>query len=324
MRRSNHLSINGEPFMTGEDNSHLFWYARAKLMITGEYLVLRGARSLAVPLKFGQSLQVSFETKEPVLQWSAEIPGQSWFSARYNVNTLEPEETSNADMAERLRLILETAREMNPLFLSDGKGLNVKTVLNFPPEWGIGSSSSLIANISRWAMVDPYELNRRIFRGSGYDIAAALSPQPVLYQLNNGAPHAEMCDFRPPLPQNIWVVYLNRKEDSRSAVIQFQNTLVLEKTVDAISEITAQIVRTREFHLFCNLLQQHEEIISGVLHQIPAGKLKFPDFEGTIKSLGAWGGDFILAATIRREEFVRNYFSAKGYNTLFRLTDLLV
>ena len=307
--------------MTSRDSSHLFWHARAKLMISGEYLVLRGSRSLAVPLKFGQSLQLSYKTEEPALEWTAEIPGQIWFSARYNINTLETLHTSNGNMADRLKRILETARAMNPLFLSGEKGLKVKTVLDFPPEWGIGSSSSLIANISRWAMVDPYELNRRIFRGSGYDIAAALSSGPLLYQLKNGIPFVEMCDFRPPLPHNVGVVYLNRKKDSQSAVIQFQGTRVSEKTVEAISEITTRIAHARDFTLFCDLLQQHEEIISGVLNQTPVKDLYFPDFKGTIKSLGAWGGDYILAASPGDENYLHDYFSSKGFNSIFRLTD---
>jgi len=33
--------------------------SRAKLMISGEYLVLKGALSLAIPLRFGQKLLIT-------------------------------------------------------------------------------------------------------------------------------------------------------------------------------------------------------------------------------------------------------------------------
>jgi mevalonate kinase len=172
--------------MTEQTDTDNYWHARAKLMITGEYLVLRGAKSLAIPLKYGQSLHVTHDKGDPRLEWSAEIPGKFWFSAQYNKKDLNISWTDNAPMANRLREILQTAREMNPEFLTDDNKTTVRTALDFPPEWGIGSSSSLMANIARWAGIDPYEINRKIFRGSGYDIAAALSSKPILYNLVNG------------------------------------------------------------------------------------------------------------------------------------------
>ena len=39
----------------------------------------------------------------------------------------------------------------------------------------------------------------------------------------------------------------------------------------------------------------------------------FPDFNGTIKSLGAWGGDF---AMVIASENPTEYFIKKGYNTI--------
>jgi len=39
---------------------------------------------------------------------------------------------------------------------------------------GLGSSSTLIVNISKWANVDPFQVHKLISKGSGYDIAASL------------------------------------------------------------------------------------------------------------------------------------------------------
>ena len=47
----------------------------------------------------------------------------------------------------------------------------------------------------------------------------------------------------------------------------------------------------------------------------------FSDFNGEIKSLGAWGGDFIMVSS---EDNPLNYFKNKGYNTVFKFNDLLI
>ena len=45
----------------------------------------------------------------------------------------------------------------------------------------------------------------------------------------------------------------------------------------------------------------------------PIKKDLFPDFNGGIKSLGAWGGDFFLATGDRSE---MKYFHDKGFTTI--------
>jgi len=50
----------------------------------------------------------------------------------------------------------------------------------------------------------------------------------------------------------------------------------------------------------------------------------FADFEGEIKSLGAWGGDFYLISTNLSYSGVKKYFENKGLNTLFRWDDLIL
>jgi hypothetical protein len=55
--------------------------SNAKLMISGEYLVLKGAEALAIPLKFGQTLKVSEHSGSPSLAWKTYVKGQHWFDA---------------------------------------------------------------------------------------------------------------------------------------------------------------------------------------------------------------------------------------------------
>ena len=131
--------------MTEKHPEGMYWYANGKLLITGEYLVLRGAKALSVPLKYGQSLQVTHEAGDPLLSWKALLPDKEWFTAKYELPSLEVKETDNQDLAEPLKSILLEAKKMNPAFLSGQQTVTAISQLNFPPEWGIGSSSSLLA-----------------------------------------------------------------------------------------------------------------------------------------------------------------------------------
>ena len=61
------------------------FYSKGKFLLTGEYFVVEGATSLAVPLKFGQTLETSFIDDENLL-WLAMEKGVEWFSC-----TLSPD-----------------------------------------------------------------------------------------------------------------------------------------------------------------------------------------------------------------------------------------
>ena len=66
-------------------------------------------------------------------------------------------------------------------------------------------------------------------------------------------------------------------------------------------------------------MRKHEKIISNVINKTSVKKLKFKDFQGEIKSLGAWGGDFILASGVNSP----SYFKSKGYDTIIRFEDMI-
>lgn len=50
--------------------------------------------------------------------------------------------------------------------------------------------------------------------------------------------------------------------------------------------------------------------MSNILEQQTIQEALFEDFKGVIKSLGAWGGDFVLAPS---KEDPTNYFNERGY-----------
>ena len=64
-------------------------YSNGKLLLTGEYVVLDGATSLAVPTKYGQDLVLE-PIEEPILVWgSFTNEGVCWFEAQFQLTTIE-------------------------------------------------------------------------------------------------------------------------------------------------------------------------------------------------------------------------------------------
>ena len=87
------------------------FHANGKLLITGEYLVLKGALALAAPLNKGQTLSVT-QSKKSGLSWRAEIPNGLWFEVQFDEH-LTIVESTDRKKAENLQLILRKAAEQN-------------------------------------------------------------------------------------------------------------------------------------------------------------------------------------------------------------------
>ena len=73
------------------------------------------------------------------------------------------------------------------------------------------------------------------------------------------------------------------------------------------------MVSTNNLDEFSLLLQNHEAIMSNILETETIQEKLFADFNGTIKSLGAWGGDFAMVISKNNP---KNYFEEKGFFTL--------
>lgn len=301
----------------------LIYHSNGKFLLTGEYLVLKGALALATPLKFGQSLTVK-TVSEPFLHWDAYKPDGPWFSVTLNPQNLDIIDCDDQPKAEKLVQILKAVRELKPNAFNDG--LHFETHLDFDPNWGLGSSSTLIANLARWANIDPYELLKMTFGGSGYDIACATADQPIYYQLIDGKPQTETTKYNPFFAEHLYFVYLDQKQSSSKEIKAFlekDNPVDLQKDIEAVSEISRAVPQCESLDEFGMLMQCHERIIARCIGQEPVQK-RFPDFEGTLKSLGAWGGDFILAATNWDSVQVKAYFKEKGLNVVFDYKEMVL
>ena len=324
------------------------YQAHGKFLLTGEYLVLKGALALALPLKLGQSLQVSLaDTDTHYLHWIAQQPDKPWFSVLFDTETLQPVSTDDQAKAEKLSSILKAVRQLKPNAFF-GSDMRFRTHLDFNPEWGLGSSSTLIANLARWANVNPYQLLKLTFGGSGYDIACATAEGPIYYQLVDArsalrqaqgpqqskvvepvetpTPMVESVSFNPPFAEHLFFVYQGQKQSSSKEIKAFlakANPIDLQKDIEAISEISRSVPQCQNLDEFGLLMQCHERIIARCIGQEPVQK-RFPDFEGVLKSLGAWGGDFILAATKWDKSQVKAYFKGKGLDVFFGYQEMVI
>lgn len=298
------------------------YHSNGKLLITGEYLVLRGSRALALPLKYGQNLKVTPLDKSRELLWRTYVGGKLWFEAKFDqeLNILY---SSLKIVAVNLQKILRTALNMQGVSVQSLSGHEIRSDIDFDINWGFGSSSSLISNIGYWLKINPFQLLFATTNGSGYDIAAARSDQPILYHLADNVPYYEKPDFNPPFKDSLFFVYLGQKQKSEASVASFNNIRVKENTIDKISQLTDQIIAADNLPDFEAIMIEHNRIISSIINK-PSPKAEyFKDFEGNIKPLGAWGGDFILATSEKGKEYVKRYFSKKGKQTIFTYSELV-
>ncbi len=294
------------------------FYSHGKLLITGEYVVLDGALALAVPTKLGQSLSAT-TIYEPVISWtSKDHEGKVWFKERFSLinNKIERSRSGQTSpVAGRLQEILSEANKLNPSILREQKGFEIITRLEFPSNWGLGSSSTLLNNIASLFETDPFELLKNTFGGSGYDIAAAQNDTPILYQVKDNERSFLSARFQPEFSDMLFLVHLNQKQDSRKSIQHYRNASKedLTETIEKISSLTQSFIDCNSLKEFELLVEIHETLISRLLNLPKIKTSLFPDYPGAVKSLGGWGGDFILATGGERE---KEYFIKKGYSTI--------
>lgn len=298
------------------------FYSNGKLLISGEYVILNGAIGLALPTTYGQSLRIA-KDEHPYIKWkSIAADGSTWFETELDAYSLEIKQSSDIDTARTLQKILRQATKLNHDFLYGSQGYSIETFLNFDRSWGLGSSSTLINNVAQWAQVDAYQLLWNAFSGSGYDIACAQHNSSILYHLKDNQAKVKEIDFNPIFKNHLFFIHLNKKQNSREGIAAYQKREIdKEILIEQINKITNKIVICTDIDDFEKLLSQHEQVLSEAMG-IPTVKLQlFPDYKGAIKSLGAWGGDFILATDDGNAE---DYFKNKGYHTVIPYKEMVL
>ncbi len=301
------------------------WRAHGKLLLTAEYFVLEGATALAVPARLGQSMQVFEEEDGSDLFWKArDHAGKIWLEAHFHLPEFNIESASDPMLARRLQFLLRTAFSRSEATPGPRPG-TVITRLEFPRDWGLGSSSTLVWLVSRWAGTDPFQLQFLTFGGSGYDVACAGAEAPIFYNVQNRQPTVKQAGLHPPFAHQLFFLWLKRKQDSRDGIARFRELTSLSKhLVDEFTELSRAFCNAQRAQEWKKLIEQHENLVSRALRLPKVKDLYFQDFPGAVKSLGAWGGDFALVLSPWPAEPTRDYFAEKGFDTLIPWKEMVL
>lgn len=301
-------------------------YYNAKLLLTSEYLVLSGAKALAVPLKFGQRLSVE-ENEQGFISWkSIANDGSSWFKGKYSLKDFSIIESSNPDIAIYPHRLLIAAQKLNPSFFVSSQGCTVTSTLNYPLLWGLGSSSTLIAAIAGWAEIDPFKLHFAVSKGSGYDIACAISNSSLVYSLIENTPEFERVNFLPAFADKIYFVYQGNKQDSAEGIKKYRirNSNPDLGVIKAANLLTNRMLTASSLSEFEAVMCEHEVLISNLLKVPSIKQTIFIDLPGEVKSLGAWGGDFCMLTWRDDTAALSAYLKSKGLETWFNYNDIVL
>lgn len=306
------------------------FYSNGKLLVSAEYVVLDGVKALALPTVGGQDLVVKL-LEEPIVHWTGyDVDGTVWLDETLSLDEVTaPTKGVDSLLSEiqnpfrtTLLSVLQTAHKLNPELLNSTTGFRVETHLSFPRLWGLGTSSTWINNVAQWFEVDAFELLERSFGGSGYDIACAQHNTPITYRKTLIKPEIVSVDFNPPFAAHLFFVYLNQKQSSKEAIQKYREKRNhLTDVFCSIEKLTDELLLCSNLIHFQELLLQHEAHLKIILECETVQERLFPDFPGVIKSLGAWGGDFVLVAS---ENNPTSYFVAKGYATVIPYSKMIL
>ncbi len=295
-----------------------------KLLLFGEYAVLDGAKALAIPTRFGQSMEVKPHRGSDLIWEAYDASGELWFEAQISLYDFSSIRTSDDRTSKFVQKLLKGAVRYNTEFLNNWNGFKVINRLEFNRDWGLGSSSSVIFNVAQWADVNPFHLHFYVSNGSGYDIACAGSEGPLTYQLLEDQLNYQEVDFDPGCSDQLYFVYTGKKQSSGDAIIHYSQQSKKRKALaEKISTITDIAAHCKGLKAFRSAMDEHEDIISKELG-IEKIKDRFKDFDGSIKSLGAWGGDFCMVASDMPAKDIKSYFKNHGLGTVIPYNDMLL
>ena len=299
----------------------MLFKSNGKILLTSEYLVLDGAKAIALPSKLTQDLYVEQCDKE-IIEWQGiDEKGNVWYEENFylkNNDLVYSAEKNNT--SEKLLLLFNHILKTREV--KDILGNKFSTKLNFKREWGLGTSSTFVNNLAKWANIDPYRLLFSAFKGSGYDIACCDVNNPIIFEKKQNSINVKNITFNPPFIENIYLIHLGKKQNTQTSITNYLRTKSEKNDlIKRINLISQEMLQCKNLNHFEDLIVEHESIISQAISQEPIQKLTFNDYNlGKIKSLGAWGGDFILVTSKNND---LSYFNNKGFETILKLSDLV-
>ncbi|RCU44045.1 30S ribosomal protein S6 [Chryseobacterium lacus] len=296
-------------------------FSPGKLLLTSEYFVLDGALALAIPTKPGQEFFFEeIHDRNSEIIWQAYHQEKLWLSIKINYRNWTILDTNMETPAKFVVSVLQHVQDLSNIRFHKENSYFLKTNLQFPPDFGLGSSSTLMNNLAEWAEIDPFLLNGLALGGSGYDIAVAQEKSPILYQT---LPENKIMriEFDPGFKNELIFIHLNQKQDSRDGIALYRSKPRNNELIHELSEITKAVFLAKTIDELTLYMNRHELLISSFLGIETAKEKYFPQYGGFIKSLGAWGGDFVLASKFGD---YKKYFSDRNFTRIFEWRDLVL
>jgi len=295
-------------------------FSPGKLMLTSEYVAVDGALVLAVPTKLGQELFFTEnDDKKSSVHWQAYHQNQLWLDTFIDYKNWEIQETNNQKAAEFILKVLQNVQNLSETKFKSDVSYHLKTNLQFPSDFGLGSSSTLMSNLAEWANIDAFDLNEISLGGSGYDVAVAKEKSAILYSRFPERTYHKI-NFDPSFKDELIFIHLNQKQDTREGISHYKSKTTSTELINDYSKLTEKIVNAQNLEEFSQLMTIHEQKLSDFLGTPTVKEKYFQNCPSFVKSLGAWGGDFVLASKFGD---YKDYFKKQGFTKIFTWQELI-
>ena len=296
-------------------------FSNGKLLLTSEYFVLDGALALTIPTRMGQEfLAEEIDDNKGTIYWTALHQGEFWLEIEIDYLKWKVNKTNLPESADFVMKTLMNVQKLSSKHLQNKKSYRIKTNLEFPLHYGWGSSSTLMANLAKWAEIDAFELNEKSLGGSGYDVALAMKGTSILYQLKGREREVREICFSPEFREELLFVHLNQKQDSREGIKLYKSIPKSQELIEYFSDLTEKVLLCQDLEGFSGLMEMHEDKVSSFLGLSKVKQECFPDCPVFVKSLGAWGGDFVMT---RKFIDYQGYFQGRGFHSFFDWEEII-
>ncbi len=294
------------------------YWIPGKLMLAGEYAVLKGATALSVPTKYGQTFCFSPQEEGCTVstKFREELVFQGCFDGNGKVVATSDESKGNF-ISSVLKAIYDLTRKDLPAF-------NLMIQSDFPLEWGLGSSSAFLTGMSRYLHIDVMELNEHLGHSSGYDVATQWHQQPILYKRMNEKPQILPVSLDYAFANSLYFVWTGKKRSTAESVKQHKHKLNRNDLVRSIDPFVTQMAFATTLDGFANALQAHESFMSQILAEATLKDKVSHLSDIPVKSLGAWGGDFILLVWQKDPHELKQLIEEAGFDTLIPWKDMVL
>jgi mevalonate kinase len=286
------------------------FFAHGKLLLTSEYVVLDGVPGLAVPTVLGQRLEATEEVGSSILHWSAvDSDGRVWLDGL--LERTPGGWKASDDALEPVAQLLNATEKIGQRTLPGGQ---IRTQLEFPSNYGWGSSSTLISLVAQWQGIDVLALHFATQNGSGYDAVCATASGPLWYRKTADQTaewHSTSLAHWP--HDSLYLVHLGHKQQSAADVVRYRSLTPSLSDLKGIEKAARALFEATTFDTWGHAAREHETRMAALLGRTPVSEGALQGYPHACKSLGAWGGDFVLVQVADGSDL--QWFKDQGFST---------